>query len=254
MSSTGEEEELEENDVIKWDEKLEDHTLAVLEGDLEEDPKADIESFEGTEGVAKVNTEKYVTDFEEAFEFQGSTLEISVDRDGGLNTIEYWSDDPGVMAAFDEYLQDRIISEEQQPMLEPYKFEDVDSAEVAELVNVFDQEFEMEGPLPRGSNGQPRMHMLRVTDLNDDSEYKHNTNDENHVNPQDKIPGDAEYIIEGVDNPEDMVVEGVLQIRPQKHDLGLYTVTFNGEDAESQAYMVNTSLRAIDPDKDNGLV
>lgn len=248
MSSTGEE-ALEEENVIKWGEKLEDHTLAVLEGDLEEDTDTSIESFEGVEGVAKVNTKKYVTDFEKEFDFQGSNIEISVERNGGLNTVEYWSDNPETMAAFNDYLEDRIKSVEQQPLLEPYKFKDVTSGEIAELVEVCGQEFEIEGPLPRASNGQPRMHMVRVTDLNNGSKYKHDSGNEDSINSQHQIPGDAEYIIEGLDNPADIEVEGVLQIRPQKHDLGLYTVTFNGEDAESQAYMINTSLRAINPDK-----
>lgn len=51
-----------EDGVIEWDESVEDHTLAVLEGDLEEDPDADLsrDELDGREGVAKVNTEKYL--------------------------------------------------------------------------------------------------------------------------------------------------------------------------------------------------
>ena len=57
----------ETDDVIEWSEKLEDRTLAVLEGDIEDDPASDVDDlsdFEGREGVAKANTLPYVTDFE----------------------------------------------------------------------------------------------------------------------------------------------------------------------------------------------
>mgnify|MGYP006976217576 FL=1 len=90
MSSQSEEgldgediEEKGEDGVIEWDETVEDHTLAVLEGDLEEDPDADVglDDLDGREGVAKVNTQKYITDFEESFEFRCATVELSVERD-----------------------------------------------------------------------------------------------------------------------------------------------------------------------------
>lgn len=238
-------------DVIEWSEDLEDHTLAVLEGDLEESEDADIESFEGREGVAKINTEKYVTDFDEEFEFKGGMLELTVERSGGLNTVEYWSDDPDVMADFNDYLEERIRTVEQQPMLEPYSFEDVTSVEIADLISVYRDEFEMRGPLPRGSNGQPRMHMQRIKDLDSKNDYRKDVEEEESISAQHQIPGDAEYVIEGLDVSGNEEVEGKVKIRPQKHDLGLYTVKFMGDDAESQAYMVNTSLKAINPDKDN---
>jgi hypothetical protein len=69
----GEEVEVQsEDDVIEWSDSVEDQTLAVLEGDLEEDPVAGLsrDDLDGREGVAKVNTEKYITDFEESFEFR----------------------------------------------------------------------------------------------------------------------------------------------------------------------------------------
>jgi len=243
--------EAQGKEVIEWSENVEDHTLAVLEGDLEEDPDADVElsDLDGREGVAKANTERYVTDFQEEFEFRGSTVYLNVERSDGLNTVEYWSDDPGVLDDFDEFLEQRVRDVEQQPYLEPYKFENVPSDEIAELVTVYRDEFDLEGPLPRGRNGQPRMHMQRVTDIRDTSEYRKDSNeDEKGLNAQHRIPGDAKYVIEGVENG-DKQVEGKLVIRPQKHDLGLYTVKFDGENAESQAYMVNTGLKAIDPDE-----
>lgn len=190
---------------------------------MEEDPDADLsrDDLDGREGVAKVNTEKYVTDFDESFEFRGATIELSVERDGGLNTLEYWSDDPDVLEEFDEFFQERVRSVEQQPYLEPYKFEDVTSDEVAELISVYTDEFEMEGPLPRATNGQPRMHMLRVTDLDDSSEYREDVEEDQSISAQHRIPGDAKYVIEGLEVSGEEEVKGELEIRPQKHDLGL---------------------------------
>ena len=240
------------DDVIEWSEKLEDRTLAVLEGDIEDDPASsvdDISELDGTEGVAKINSERYVTDFEVEIDFEGAVIELSVERSGGLNKLEYWSEDPHVMAAFDTYIQDRVRSVEQQPMLESYSFEDVRSDEVQELIEIYENEFELSGPLPRGSNGQPRMHILRVEDVGNENDYKH-SDEEPAITATDKIPGDAEYVVEGLANPGREDVEGRMEIKPQKHDTGLYTVTFISEDAESQAYMINTSLRAIEAERD----
>ena len=245
----------ETDDVIEWSEKLEDRTLAVLEGDIEDDPASDVDDlsdFDGREGVAKANTLPYVTDFETEIDFEGAVISLNVERSGGLNKIEYWSDDPDVMGAFDTYVQDRIKSVEQEPMLESYKFEDVRSDEVQELIKVYEDEFELSGPLPRGSNGQPRMHMLRVEDVRDDeNDYEHSDDEEvPAITGEDQIPGDAKYVIEGLSNPSRENIEGELEIRPQKHDTGLYSVKFSSEDAGSQAYMINTSLRAIDAERE----
>lgn len=250
----GDQEEKVSEDVIEWSEKLEDRTLAVLEGDIEDDLASsvdDFSDFDGTEGVAKINNEAYVTDFDAEIDFEGAVIEVSVERSGGLNTVEYWSDDPHVMAAFDTYIQDRVRSVEQQPMLDSYKFEDVRSDEVQELIEIYENEFELKGPLPRGSNGQPRMHMLRAEDVNDNgNDFKHSDQEVPAITAEDEIPGDAEYVIEGLANPSREDVEGKLEIKPQKHDIGLYTVTFTADDASTQAYMINTSLRAIDAERD----
>lgn len=245
------------NDIIEWSEKLEDHTLAVLEGDIKDDPASsidDIMEFDGRKGVAKVNNTPYVTDFETEIDFEGAVIELSVERTGGLNRIKYWSNNPDVMAAFDTYIQDRVKSVEQQPMLESYKFEDVRSDEVQELIEIYENEFELNGPLPRGSNGQPRMHMLRVEDIQDDeNDHKHIDEEVPPITADDQIPGDARYVVEGLSNPSQIDVDGELAIKPQKHDTGLYTVKFKGEDPESQAYMITTSLRAIDAERDEFL-
>ena len=224
----------------------------MLEGEIEEEEDIDFESFDGRTGVAKTNTEKYVTDFDEEFDFGDGSIEVSDEREGSFNTLEYWSDDPEVMDEFRSYVESHIRSVEQQPHLEPYKFEDVRSDEVAELLTVFEQEFEMDGPLPSGSNGQPRMHMQRVTDLNDENEYREDTDEETGISAQHRIPGDAKYVIEGFNDEVAgaETVEGSLTIRPQKREVGRYTVKFSSEDADSVAYMVNTSLKAIDPDKE----
>ena len=255
MSTEGGEKEVQEgsDDVIRWSEKVEDHTLAVLEGDIEDEEDVDFESFDGRTGVAEANTERYVTDFDEEFDFADGSIEVSVERDGGLNTVEYWSEDPDVMGEFRDYLEKRVRSVEQQPMLEPYKFEDVRSDEVAKLVAAFDQEFVMDGPLPRGSNGQPRMHLQRVTDVSDENEYREDSGEETGISAQHKIPGDAEYVIEGFEDEVagDEEIEGSFTIRPQKREVGRYTVKFRSEDADSMAYMVNASLKAIDPDKED---
>jgi|GEM_PF-1596040 len=247
--------EREENDgVIEWSEKLEDHTLAVLESDIQDDPASSVDDmsvFGGREGVAKVNNESYVTDFDAEIDFEGAVISLSVERSGGLNKIEYWSDNPEVMAAFDTYIQDRVKSVEQQPMLGTYRFQGVKSNEIRELVEIVENEFEFDGPLPRSSNGQPRVNMVRVEDvLGDENDYKHTDDEELVITADDQIPEDAKYVIGGLSNPSPHDVEGVLEIKPQKHDLGLYTVKFKGEDAESQAYMINTSLRAIDAERD----
>lgn len=262
MSSTGEDGETsgseeKENSVIEWSEQVEDHTLAVLEGDLEVEHGVDVDGFDGVRGVAKTNTESYVTDFEEDFEFEDGVLEVSVERDGGLNMVEYWSEDPEVMESFRQYVDQHVRDVEQQPMLEPYMFEDVRSDEVAELVNVFEQEFEMDGPLPRGSNGQPRIHLQRISDLRDENDYRDDA-EEKSVTAQHSFPGDARYEIEGLDPDTagnySFEMDGTLEIRPQKHDVGRYTVKFSSEDEEALAYMVNTSTRAIDADRDDYLL
>ena len=249
-------EEGEENSVIEWSEKVEDHTLAVLEGDIEDDPASDLDDLtdlDGDQGVAKNNNLPYVTDFEAEFDFEGAKVEVSVERSGGLNTIEYWSEDPHVMAAFRNYIEERMKTVEQQPLLEAYKFEDVKSNEVQELIQVYENEFEIEGPLPRGSNGHPRMHMVRVEDM-EQNDYEQSDEEAERINATDQIPGDAKYVIDGLANPGEFDVEGVLEIRPQKHDTGLYTVKVDGDgDADSQAYMINTSLRVLDPERDEFL-
>lgn len=254
MSSQDDVTEEDEKDVIEWSKEIEDRTLAVLEGDLEENPETglDRDELDGSEGVAKANTEKYVTDFDYEFEFGEGTVELTVEREGGLNNLSYWSDDPEVLDRFDEFVAERVRTVEHQPFLEPYRFKDVSSVEVAELVAVYKDEFIVNGPLPRGSNGQPRIHMQRVMDLNNSNEYKHGDEEVESLNPGHKIPGDAKYNIEGLENG-DRDVEGELEIKPQKRDLGLYTVEFSGSDVDSQAYLVNTALKAVDPGERNEL-
>lgn len=257
MSSQDEEEiDVEgsgEPEVIEWEEKVEEHTLAVLEGDLEDEHGVEVDDFDGVEGVAQKNTERYITDFEEEFNFMFGKVELSVEREGGLNTLSYWSEDPQVMDDFRSFVEERVRDVEQQPYLEPYKFKEVRSDEVMELVRVFEDEFELSGPLPRGSNGQPRMHLPRVTDIDEGSEYKHESSEQG-ISGEQRFPGDAEYVIEGFDpdaGDYGFEIEGSLEIRPQKHENGKYVVEFISEDEESLAYMVNTSLRAVDPDKQN---
>ncbi|EGQ43426.1 MAG: hypothetical protein J07AB43_14170 [Candidatus Nanosalina sp. J07AB43] len=248
MSSQDDVSEEDEKDVIEWSKELEDRTLAVLEGDLEENPETDLDrdELDGREGVAKANTEEYVTDFEYEFVFGDGTVELSVERSGGLNNLRYWSDDPEVLDDFDEFVAERVKTVEHQPYLEPYRFKDVDSLEVAELVAAYKDEFVLDGPLPRDSNGQPRMHMQRIMDINKSKDYKHSDEEVESLNPGHKIPGDAKYEVKHLENG-DKDVEGEVRIKPQKRDLGLYTVEFSGVNADSQAYLVNTALKAIDP-------
>jgi hypothetical protein len=237
-------------DVISWEQEVEDRTLVTLQRDLEKDPESgfDRNDLEGTKGKLKGEPGEFVTEFEEEFEIGGHEVYISVERQGGLNSLEYWSESPDLMEVFDEYVEERKVETEQDPILEPYKFDDVPSNEVAELVSLYYEEFETTGPLARGSNGEPRMHMQRVTDIEDSNEYRRDEEQQPSLNKHHTFPGDAEIAVEGIeDEIGDEEVSGVLRISPQKRERGLYTVSLDGDSPESQAYLVNTALRVLEP-------
>lgn len=236
-------------DIIPWEQEVEDRTLATLQRDLEEDPESEFnrDELEGRKGKAGEEPEEFVTGFEEEFEIGGHEVYISVERQGGLNSIEYWSENPDVMEVFDDYVEERKVGTEQDPILEPYKFDDVPSDEVAELVTLYYEEFETSGPLPRGSNGEARMHMQRVTDIDDSSEYRRDGEEQQpSLNEHHTFPGDAEIAVDGLEQGDEEV-SGVLRISPQKRDRGLYTVSLDGESPEAQAYLVNTALKVLEP-------
>lgn len=268
MSEAREEQEVEG---VSWEHELEDDALAEAQTKMEKEFGADFEDMDpGMKGISRRNNQPFYTEVEGTVEFLGEEIEISIERSGGLNTVEFWVDDPEMMEAVDMYFDRYTASNGGEAMLEPYEYEEVKDTQVRELLSDFSRHFDMKGPERRPGNGQPRIYPVRREHMNEDhlNELDHGDDDElvlqetestgatgreieeaTYTGREGYIPGDAQFLIEGLDveeEPVDHEVDGRLTIKPTKRETGLYDLKLKSEEQRSLTYLINRAAKTLE--------
>lgn len=269
MSRTEEEQEVEG---VSWERELEDDALAEAQAKLENEFGADFEEVDhGQKGFAQRNNLPFYTDVEDTVKFLGQEIEVSIEREGGLNTVEFWVDDVELMEAFDMYLDKYTSSNGGEAMLEPYEYEEVKDTDVRELLVDFSNHFTLEGPERRPGNGQPRIYPIRREHMDDDyfSESQHGTDgqevkleqmleaeeeetvrgevtEQEYTGNEGYIPGDAQFHVSEPETELDFELEGRVSIKPVKRETGQYDVKLKSEDRRSLTYLINRAARTLE--------
>ncbi|MFB6241232.1 MAG: hypothetical protein ABEJ36_00320 [Candidatus Nanosalina sp.] len=267
-------EEQQEVEGVSWEHELEDDALAEAQAKIENEFGADFEEMDpGMKGIAQRNNLPFYTDVEDTMEFLGEEVEISIERSGGLNTVEFWVDDPEMMEAVDHYFEKYTSSNGGEAMLEPYVYEEVKDTKVRDLLADFSEHFQMKGPERRPGNGQPRIHPVRREHMEDEhlGEMEYGREDElvlqepeeneaecgeveeaEYTGREGYIPGDAQFQIEGLDveeEPVDHEVDGRLSIKPLSRETGFYDLKLKSEDQRSLTYLINRAARTLEGER-----
>lgn len=242
------EEKEEDFDGIKWEEELEDDTLATVQRKLENEFNADFENSDFDKKGFSSDAIPFYTGLSETFEFwndrETEEIDLSIQREGEMNTVEYWADDGAVMESFQDYLTEHSKSSKGQ-MLEPYKIKRVSDVEVLRLLGSMEQRFDMEGPERNPGNGETRIYPVMLENLDNEDSTPTVPDGEVTIEEEDEsdyagqvyfLPGDAKFQLEG-ETPESFEVDGEISIRPQKRERGLYKIEINAEDRQSMLYL-----------------
>jgi hypothetical protein len=248
-------ESVERNDFegIRWEKELEDDSLAIVQEKIRNEFGTDFETLDyDLKGFSKENSLPFYSDLEGEIRFNGDQYEIEIERSGGLNEFEFWTDDPQALELLDAFLEEHAASNGGDEMLEPYKYEQIRDVDVNELLDVFSQRFKVRGPERRPGNGQPRTYPVRREHLDNSDDYLHKESDEtltlgdaedideeNYSDTQEFVPGDARFILEHDEEKSDIEVEGEVTIKPEKREKGKYRISLVGEDRVSLQYLIN---------------
>lgn len=256
---------------VTWEHELEDDALAEAQAKIENEFGNNFEELDpGMKGFAKRNNLPFYTGVEGSIEFLGEEVEISVERNGGLNTVEFWVDDPEMMEALDLYFEKYTSSNGDEAFLEPYKYEEVKDTTVRDLLTDFSRHFEMKGPVRRPGNGQPRIYPIRREHMDEDHlgelDYgeeeillqetsekdteRGKTPEAEYNGREGYIPGDAQFRIEEIDTETDLNTEinGKVSITPVKRETGLYNLKLHSDSQEALTYLINRAAKNIEQD------
>lgn len=259
MSESETEQEVEG---ISWEYTLEDRSLAEAQRKLELEFGVDFEGVNhGEKGLISENGLPFYAEVDDTVTVFGEEVDISVERDNGLNTVSLWVDDPEVMDNIDEYFEQFTDSNDGEPMVEPYKFRGRADTDVLKLLVDFTDHFSMEGPTARPGNGQVREAPIRRENMSrefgigelGETVLEDGEEEPNYTGREVYIPGDSEFDVLGIqeDRPEylldgDFNVSGKIRISPVNMDSGVYRIEVDGDDKESQNYMINRAARTLD--------
>lgn len=253
----------EEVDGIVWERELEDDSLAEAQERLEQQFGVDFEASDhGEKGFSRESSLPFYTDVEDTIEFFGKEVEISIERSGGLNTVEFWADDLDIMEAVDMYFEKYTASNGGEPMLEPYKYKEVRDTEVLSLLSDFSDNFTLYGPQERPGNGQPRIYPVRRAHMDDEILTEDDTvvlgqvqeeedvergevTEASYDGSEGYVPGDAQF---EVTDPEELDedIEGKISVSPVKRETGLYKVKLLSEEEKSLTYLINQAAKTLE--------
>ena len=248
---------------LTWEQELEDQALAEAQEKLEDEFDTDFEDIDHEKkGFSRTDNQPFYTEVEDTIEFMGAEVELSITREGGLNTVEYWVDDQDMMEALDMFFEKYTASNGGETMLEPYKYKEIKDTEVLDLLDDFSDHFQLMGPQKRPGNGQPREYPIRRTHMEenygpeeseevlltaeDEQETERGDLTEAFYNGKEGyIPGDALF---QVSDPEevDEGIEGELSISPMKRETGMYNVKLKAEEKKSLTYLINQAAKTLE--------
>ncbi len=251
-----ESEKKEDFEGISWEKELEDDSLATVQEKIRNEFGTDFENLDyDSKGFSKRNSLPFYSDLEGEINFNGKVYHIDIERSGGLNQFEFWTDDSEALEIMDTFLEEHAASNGGEEMLEPYKYEQIRDTKVLELLDVFDRRFEIRGPERRPGNGQPRIYPVRREHLDDSGDYLHSESETTHVlgeleedeelengqygDETNYVPGDARFFLELEDEDMDIEVSGEICIKPEKREKGKYGISLSAEDRTSLQYLIN---------------
>lgn len=244
---------------ISWEKELEDDSLAIVQEKIRNEFGTDFETLDyDSKGFSKRNSLPFYSDLEGEIRFNGDQYNIGIERSGGLNEFEFWTDDPQALELLDAFLEEHAASNGGEEMLEPYKYEQIPDVDVNELLDVFNQRFNVRGPERRPGNGQPRTYPVRREHLDNSDDYLHKESDEtsilgdaedideeNYSDTQEFVPGDARFFLEYDEEKLDIKVKGEVTIKPEKREKGKYGISLVGEDRVSLQYLINIAEETL---------
>lgn len=269
-------EEEHETEGIPWERELEDDSLAEAQARLETEFGAEFEeSDHELKGFARENSMPFYTGVSDTIDFKGEEVELTVEREGGLNKVEFWTDNHEVMETMDNFFEDYEASHGGEVSVEPYKFNNVKDVELLDFLVDVTHYFEVEGPYRRPGNGQPRIHPVRRPNIsetddntiiigdehasdgyNDDQESGEPLEDDIVTYQGDElfVPGDAELHVVGLreedESKPDYISElddiGKISIRPEKRSKDSYRVSVKSEDPDSLNYLIERSRDTLE--------
>ena len=266
-------EEEQETEGIPWERELEDDSLAEAQARLETEFGADFEESDyELKGFARENSLPFYTDVSDNIELNGEEVDLTVERNGGLNKVEFWADDREVMETMDSFFEDYEASHGGEVSVEPYKFDNVQDIDLLDFLVDVTHHFEIEGPYRRPGNGQPRIHPVRRPNISEtddntiiigeeDISYSEEGQEGEEIEedlPEDIVtyqgdelfvPGDAELHVVGIreeDGSEpDYIREvddiGRISIKPEKRSKDRYRVSVKSENPDSLNYLIERS-------------
>lgn len=260
---------------IKWEEELEDKTLANVEQKLKNEFDVDFEDYDfDKKGFSKHGLPFY-TGFSASIDYwnEGETeeVELFIERRGEMNTIEYWADDSSVMENFREFLTDHSRTTKGE-MLEPYKIKKVADTQVLDLLASLEDQFTLEGPERNPGNGETRFYPVRMDHLetehqgvnskrleSEDGQYifempenQDFTDDREYSGVKYFLPGDAKFQVKG-ELPEETEMDATLRVKPQTARKGIYKLELDAdyEDRDSLKQLMHYTHRHLDVEQED---
>lgn len=258
MSKTRQQDSEKDFKGIKWDQELEDDSLATLQRRLEVEFEADFESSQYEQkGFSKQTGLPFYTDCGQTIRFNNKEVVIGVERTEDANSLEFWVDDSETMELFDEFVGMHAIAQDEGPVFEPYRYRRKSGAEVRDLLVSFSDHFQLEGPERRPGNGKVRLHPLKQENIVSEDKYLYGDTvqqiNENsgavYTGNEMYIPGDAQFQIEGLQeqDPADLEITGELRIKPKsKRKNGIYNIEIEADEEHSLMYLINHASSVIE--------
>lgn len=243
---------------VKWEKELEDDSLATVQEKMRNEFEIDFEELDyNQKGFSKRNSLPFYSDLEGEIEFNRENYQIEIERSGGLNTFEFWTDDSDSLEIMDSFLEEHAASNGGEEMLEPYKYGEIHDTEVIELLDQFDQRLEVLGPERRPGNGQPRIYPVRREHLDDSDdsldndsetipvigELEEDAENKGYSEEQGYVPGDARFFLE--QEEENIEISGEIRIKPEKRETGKYKINLRAEDRQSLDYLINIAEETL---------
>lgn len=243
---------------VPWEEDLEDDTLAIVQQELENHYDLDFSELDfGKKGFTSEGLPFY-TDLEVEFELRSNgrteEVELYIERDDEMNTVEFWADSGETMQEFREHL-DTHSKESKGRMLEPYKIKNLKDREILSLLGSLEDRYELEGPDRNPQKGETRSYPVRLKDL-EEGEYLFDAGEEEEIrleedereySPENSfLPGEAEFQVRG-EAPGEIEIDAILRIREQRAQRGLYKIEIDAdfEDRHSQTALAYDVERVL---------
>lgn len=243
MATAGE--EVEDPEPVMWTEVMDTGELAFVQQRLEADHGIDMEDEAGKKGASRKIGRTFYTDLETEVQVGDAELTITLEGEDEVE-MGYFSDDVEMLSSFQDYLENTLEEfrgdgvEGDEMMLEPYKFRDLDGAELLYVTRSLRQEERVEGPESRPAKGQVREYPIRVENLDMDEE-------DSYIMQGDTVVGDGRYQVKdlefrGTQGPV-TGAEGQISVRPVKNEDGLYNLKVRSQDEDALGYLVNLVRR-----------